>query len=231
MMLRLASWWLSFALLASLALPVSAAGSMYLNRSIVTFSPDGLPRDDVVVINAEEENLYVSLDVFEVENPGLADERRVQTDDPQDAGLIVTPNKLIVPPLGRKTVRIVNLAQGEKERIYRVNVTPILPPLESPKTSMVRVIVAYQLLVIVQPRIPEQNLKVERVDGELRFFNAGNTNVLISEGSQCDRQSTNCVDLPTKRIYAGGAFNVPLEHDTPVNYKLTSVDASWQETY
>lgn len=222
---------LFFTCVLLLSLPVSAAGSMYLNRSIVTFSPAGPVRDDVLVINAEEENLYVSLEVFEVRNPGAPDEERVPGTDPQETGLLVTPNKLIVPPLGRKMVRIVNLHQGNAERIYRVNVTPILPPLEETESSVVRVIVAYQLLVIVQPAEPVQSLQVERGDSELRFFNAGNTNVLLSEGTQCDRQESNCVDLPTKRLYAGNSFSVSLQHDTPVSYKLTAVDATWQETY
>ncbi|NND69748.1 MAG: hypothetical protein HKN19_19315 [Halioglobus sp.] len=231
MMLRLPARILLVLFSALLSLPATAAGSMYLNRSIVTFSSEGSARDDVLVINAEEDNLYVSLEVFEVKYPGTVKEERVQTNDPQEAGLIVTPNKLIVPPLGRKLVRLVNLEQGETERIYRVNVTPIVPPLENPQNSFVRVIVAYQLLVIVQPDSPVEDLKVERVDGELRFFNAGNTNVLLGEGSQCDEQGLHCVELPTKRIYAGNSFSLPLQYNTPVSYKLTSVDATRQETF
>lgn len=208
-----------------------AAGSMYLNRSIVTFQPGQPPRDDVLVINSEEEVLYVSLSVFEVLEPGTEQEERIQHTDPQRAGVIATPNKIIVPPLGRKAVRIVNLRQDDAEHIYRINVTPILPPLEEAKTSIVRVIVAYQLLVIVQPNEPVEDLQVNREDGKLAFHNVGNTNVLLSEGVQCDLKGSNCKELPTKRIYAGNEFAVELPYTTPVNYKLTSIDATRQETF
>ncbi len=210
---------------------VHAAGSMYLNRSIVLFQPGQPPRDDVLVINSEEEVLYVSLDVFELINPGTEQEERIQNSDPQQAGLIATPNKLIVPPLGRKPVRIVSLKQDATEHIYRINVTPILPPLDDAQTSIVRVIVAYQLLVIVQPEQPVEDLQVRREAGELKFHNLGNTNVLLSEGLQCDGQGGSCIDLPTKRIYAGNEFTVALPYGTPVNYKLTSIDATRQETF
>lgn len=208
-----------------------AAGSMYLDRSIVVFQPGQPPRDDVLVINAEEEVLYVSLDVFEIIDPGTEQEQRTQADDPQQASLIATPNKLIVPPLGRKRVRIVNLKQDEAEHIYRINVTPILPPLDDSESSIVRVIVAYQLLVIVQPENPVEDLQVTREDSELKFRNAGNTNVLLSEGVQCDAQGSNCTDLPTKRVYAGNEFTVALPYGTPVNYKITSIDATRQATF
>lgn len=211
--------------------PTQAAGSMYLNRSIVTFQPGQPPRDDVLVINSEEDILYVSLNVFEVLKPGTAQEERVQHTDPQLAGLIATPNKIIVPPLGRKAVRIVNLRQDETEHIYRINVTPILPPLEDTQNSIVRVIVAYQLLVIVQPDKPVEDLQVNREGGKLQFHNVGNTNVLLSEGMQCDINANNCIELPTKRIYAGNEFAVELPYSTPVNYKLTSIDATRQETF
>lgn len=211
--------------------PASAAGSMYLNRSIVVFQPGQPPRDDVLVINAEKEVLYVSLDVFEILRPGTEEEERVQEPEPQKAGLIATPNKLIVPPVGRKPVRIVNLRQDDEEHIYRINVTPILPPLEDTKTSIVRVIVAYQLLVIVQPKVPVEDLRVTRENGALQFHNMGNTNVLLGEGTQCDPQGNACLDLPTKRVYAGNTFSVVLPYTTPVNYKLTSIDATRQETF
>ncbi len=208
-----------------------AAGGMLLNRSIVIFKPSQPPREDVAILNQEEENLYIKVDILEVRNPGSAEENRVKITDPGQSKLIATPNRLIIPPLGRKPMRLVNLESGDVERIYRVNVTPVLPPLENPETSMVRVIVAYQLLVIVQPQKPVENLQVTREDQALIFENQGNTNFLISEGSNCDKAGENCVDLPTKRIYAGNRFEVALTHDTPVSYKLTANDVSRQAVY
>ena len=208
-----------------------AAGGMLLNRSIVVFKPGHPPREDVAILNQEEENLYIKVDILEVRNPGSDREDRVKVTDPSQSNLIATPNRLIIPPLGRKPMRLVNLVSSDEERIYRVNVTPVLPPLENVETSMVRVIVAYQLLVIVQPRQPVEDLQVTREDQALIFENLGNTNFLISEGSHCDKAGANCVELPTKRIYAGNRFEVSLIHDTPVSYKLTANDVSRQAVY
>jgi P pilus assembly chaperone PapD len=211
--------------------PAQAAGGMLLNRSIVTFKPGQPPREDVSVINQDEENLYVNVDILEVQNPGTDQEERIKVNDPGQLKLVVTPNRLIVPPLGRKVIRLVNLAPADEERIYRVNVTPVLPPLENPGSTVVRIVVAYQLLVIVQPRQPLEDLQVTRDGTQLVFENRGNTNFLISEGTQCDSAGENCVELPTRRIYAGNRFEVDLTYDTPVSYKLMASDVSRQAVY
>jgi P pilus assembly chaperone PapD len=208
-----------------------AEGGMLLNRTIVVFLPGQAPREDVMILNQEEENLYVSIDIMEVRDPGTEQEVREKVTDPGQAKFVVTPNKLIIPPLGRKPVRLVNLAPGNLERIFRVNVTPVLPPLEDVTTSVVRVVVAYQLLVIVQPLQPIEDLQVTRNGRQLLFENRGNTNFLLSEGTQCDSDGANCDELPTKRIYASNTFEVPLKYDTPVSYKLTASDASRQTVY
>ncbi len=210
---------------------VLAAGGMHLNRSIVLFQPGQAPREDVLVLNAENETLYVSLEIQRVDDPGTENEELVTVLDPQETRLIATPNKLVIPPNGRKSVRLVNLGHGDDERIYRINVTPIVPPLDEDSASLVRIIVAYQLLVIVQPTVPREDLSVERVGNRLVFSNRGNTNFLISEGSQCDNAGENCIDLPTKRIYAGMEFEVDLEGDQTVNYKLTANGSTRQVEY
>ena len=146
------------------------------------------------MLNQDAENLYRAVEVFEVRNPGTDQEERVTATAPSMSMLVATPNRLIVPPQGRKTIRLVNREVTDEERIYRVSVTPKLPPLQNPEKTVIRVILAHQLLVIVQPRQPVQNLQVTREDLALSFKNLGNTNVLISEGEQCDSAGNNCVE-------------------------------------
>jgi P pilus assembly chaperone PapD len=226
--------WILVSLFACLSWSSSlagAAGGMQLNRSIVIFEPGKPPREDVLILNQENENLYVNVTIMEVENPGTEAESRIKLTDPGLSKLIVTPNRLIVPPLGRKPIRLVNLEPSETERIYRVDITPVLPPLEDPKTSMVRIVVAYQLLVIVRPLQPREELVAEREGQQLRFDNRGNTNVLLTEGRQCDASGESCTDLPTRRIYAGNRFEVSLPYTTPASYKLTTGDTTRQAVY
>ena len=91
-----------------------------------------------------------------------------------------------MPPNGQKLVRIVNLqTSNDVERVYRINVTPIAPPLEE-DASQLRIVVAYQILAIVQPDEPSSDLNVTRNGQTLVMENRGNTNVLLSDGRQCD---------------------------------------------
>jgi P pilus assembly chaperone PapD len=172
--------------LASLCIPVNeVCADMYLDRSIVTFGKGSLLKEDVKVSNSADENIYVQVEVLEVQNPGNADELRTRVTDPSAMKLIATPNKLIIPPNGQKYVRIVNLQPAnDEERIYRVNFKPIVAPLAE-QTSQLRIVVAYQILTIVQPDRPDSLLRANRTGKSIDFENLGNTNVLISDVIQC----------------------------------------------
>ncbi len=137
--------------------------------------------------------------------------------------LIASPSKLMIPANSQKLVRIVNLDPGsDQERIYRINVTPVLAPLQENEGSVVRVVVAYQLLVIVDPAMPVEDVEVKRQGYRLTVTNQGNTNVLFSDGKQCDAKDENCVEIPAHRVYPGNTWKVDLERDAPVVFKLTS---------
>ena len=130
-----------------------SSADMYVDKSIVTFEPGAQPRQDVRVSNTSEDVIYVQVDAFVVQDPGAANEERVKVTDPQAQKLVATPNKLVIPAGGHKLVRILNLdPKSEQERIYRINVTPIVEPLAE-GTSQLKIIVAYQILAIVQPHI------------------------------------------------------------------------------
>lgn len=211
--------------LAGMLVTLSASADMYVDRSIVIFEPDSEPRQDVKVSNTGEEVMYVEVEVFKVENPGDENEERVKVDNPQDLKLIATPNKLIVPAGGQKLIRIVNLAsQNDRERIYRINVTPIVPPLEE-DTNQLRVVVAYQILTIVQPDNPRAELEAVRDGRQITFQNNGNSNILLSEGRQCQPQSDDtCQELTSRRLYAGNSWTLDLPYDAPVTYSVRSYD-------
>lgn len=203
------------------ALP--AWSDIFVDRAIVRLGADKPPREDVKVINNGSETGYVAVEVLEVRQPGTAGESRVKVTDPDQMKLIASPSKLMIPANSQKLVRIVNLDPGsDQERIYRVNVTPVLPPLQEDEGSVVRVVVAYQLLVIVDPLQPREDLDITRNGRHLTVINQGNTNVLFSDGKQCDEAGQNCSDIPAHRVYPGNTWDVELERDAPVTYKLTS---------
>jgi P pilus assembly chaperone PapD len=198
-------------------------GSMVLDRTIIRFVAGEPSRQDVLITNSDAETLYLKVEVFEVKDPGTPSERREKPTDPNAITLLATPNKMIVPPGGRKLVRLVNLGGHELERIYRVNVTPVVADLET--TGMaVYVVVAYQLLVIVTPEEPAVDVDYERIGKQAIFTNRGNTNALLHSGEQCPPNpdvTGGCVQLEAHRLYAGNIWKLELPYDAPFEYSLT----------
>lgn len=201
------------------------SAEMYVDRSIVIFESGGSQREDVKVSNTGDEVIYIQVEVFNVLNPGTPEEERVKVTNPKELKLIATPNKMVIPAGGQKLVRIVNLETNNKtERIYRINVTPIVAPL-SEETSKLRIIVAYQILTIIQPNSPQAELLATRSGNVVRFENRGSSNILLSEGSQCKpHDSTACEDLPSRRLYAGNTWELPLPYDAPLAYSVRTFD-------
>lgn len=214
---------------------------MNLSTSIVELKEGAARRDDVIVFNSGSDTLYVSVEPLQVLQPGTDEERRERIVDPQAAGLLVTPNKLIVPPGGRKTVRMVALETSDQERIFRVNFTPIAPPLELEEGSgaQIQVIVAYQVLVMSRASAPAQSFKATREGARLRIINDGNSNLLLTEGLQCPSEAQletreGCATLPSRRLYAGNDWvtELPLaEGDSPVEYTVTGIDGASKQQF
>ncbi len=223
----------SLSLFIALIFSCASAHSMYIDKAIIDFLPDDVPRQDVKVTNDSDDNLYVQVEVLEVTNPGTDKEQRTPVTNPDEISLLVTPSKMAIPPNGSKTVRILNLDETlQEEKVYRINVTPIMPPLqEEGEKSMVRVVIAYQILVLVAPNQPKYVLNSVRNGKDLSFSNSGNSYVVITEGEQCVEPSKDseakddalCFAIPSKRLYPGNSYHVSLPHDAPAMVSLKGV--------
>ncbi|RMA81363.1 fimbrial biogenesis chaperone [Umboniibacter marinipuniceus] len=216
-----------------LALLVSSAASanMFVDRSIVEFVAGQAPQQDIRVSNRGNDQMYVQVEVLDVLQPGTNEETREAVTNLADMTLLATPKQFVLPPQGERAVRLVALAEpGEVDQVYRVNVTPILPPLADTEASVVRVVVAYQLLVLVLPENPREDLVVTRDGNVLKFENRGNSYVLLADGQQCITE--NCSNLPTTRLYAGNSWEVELESsDVVASYRLTTFAGSRTVTW
>ncbi|MEX0943224.1 MAG: fimbria/pilus periplasmic chaperone [Pseudomonadales bacterium] len=219
-------------LIATLLFAASGtAADMYVDRSIVIFEPDAGPNQDVKISNTGDDVMYIEVEVLAVKNPGTPDEERIAIADPRELKLLATPSKLIIPAGGQKLIRIVNLqSSNDSERVYRINVTPIVPPLEE-ETSQLRIVVAYQILTIIQPSTPESTLEVGRQGNKITFSNNGNTNILLSEGRQCNPGTSECEELASRRLYAGNTWTLDLPFDAPVSYSARSFDGIKNEVF
>ena len=142
---------------------VNAQATMQVGRNIIHFIPGQAPRIDVPVANPTDETLYVAVEVLEVRNPGTEAETRTPVTDARRVDFLVTPNRFIIPPGNRQLVRFVNTGgHSDEERIFRVNLRPVSPPMEATRTA-IRLVVGYQVLAIIEPERRKSDLVVERV--------------------------------------------------------------------
>ena len=190
----------------------TSRANLSLDRMIVYFKPNELPRQDIVVTNPDNANLYLQTEVYKVLKPGTAEEERVRVTDPEDLKLLATPQKTVVPPNGRRTVRMVSLeTPGDVEQVYRVTFRPVVGDLEATQTA-IKLLIAYQALVFIRPINPEYKVSA-KVSGEtMRFTNSGNMNVVLRNGRYCSaKKGVECIALETgARIYAGGNWELEL---------------------
>lgn len=217
---------LPLALLLALACIQTTAAAMFVDRSETLFLPGAPSRQDIVVTNPDAEPLYVKVEVTEVFNAGTPQEERRTPTGAADIRLLATPNKLVIPPGEQRAVRLVNVAgHGEQERVFRVKFTPVLGQIEGDAPGMaVRVVVAYDILVVVAPAIPRPALAATRDGQTLTFRNNGNTNVYLFNGQQCpraDAPAAECTTLSGNRVYPGATWSVTLPGSGPVDYFLT----------
>ncbi len=203
--------------------PTNSLAEMTLNQSIIHFEPGKPSRQDVVVENSDDKPLYINITPYSILNPGTDQQSRKKVINPKKSGLLVSPNKLVVPPKGRKLIRFLNLKpKRDQEGIYRVAIEPVAGELVAKKTGL-KILIGYEVLVLAQPIHPDPKLVAKRKGRTLKLSNEGHTNIHLLNGKQCPPQSTNaenCSSLRTGRLYPGNEWTISLPHDEPVQYQL-----------
>jgi P pilus assembly chaperone PapD len=188
-------------------------------------------RDDVEIWNNSPERSYVAVEPREIVNPGLPSQSERKDPDPQKLGLLVSPSRMILEPGQRKLLRVAMLSSdADKEHVYRVTVKPVVGGIQSSDTGL-KVVIGYDVLVLVRPAQPVPRVTAERKDRELTFSNSGNVSVEVVEGRQCANTRAQCAQLPGKRLYPGASWTVELPSDLPAQYVLKSPGRSDPATY
>ncbi|WP_265535917.1 fimbrial biogenesis chaperone [Sphingomicrobium astaxanthinifaciens] len=224
-MTRFANLILASALVAFASTPAQA--ELLLEKLVVEFN-DGRRVDDIEVSNEGSERMFVSIEPARILNPGASAERIVNP-NPEELGLLASPSKMILEPGQRKLIRIVALTTAqEREEVFRVLVRPVSAP-DEPEATGLRIMVGYDVLVLVRPENPLRRVEGHFEDGKLHVSNHGNTSIEILSGEQCAvKGSDDCVALPGKRLYAGQAHIFELENDQPVRFNVKYPDGVQQ---
>lgn len=184
---------------------VPAHGSIVLSQVVVDFAADGKLAQDIEVSNDDKEVAYVAVAPFEIAAPGTPEERRTAIIDPEAGGLLVTPQRLILQPGERRTVRIAAIgARGAVDRVYRVTIKPVAGPVSASVTA-IKLLVGYDVLVVQRPATPTVRIVGSRAGETLTLRNEGNTNAELYDGKLC--AGSNCRAMPSKRLYAGQSWS------------------------
>ena len=196
-----------------------AMGEMVLSQVIVDLLPAKPPRDDIEVWNDGDERLYVSAEPFEIRAPGTPAETRAPAGTPEESGLLVAPQRLILEPGERRTIRIALIGERPpSDRVFRVAIKPVAGPV-SASTDALKVFVGYDTLVLVRPEGPTSEIEGQRASRTLTLRNTGNTAQELFDGRQCDASGADCRALPAKRLYPGATWEQILPFDAEVTYR------------
>jgi P pilus assembly chaperone PapD len=209
----------ALALAATVALAADAHAEMVLSQVIVDLLPGKPPREDIEVWNDGDERMYVLAEPFEIHAAGTPAEQRVAVADPERAGLLVSPLRLVLEPGERRAIRIAAIgARPAADRVYRVTIKPVAGNLTA-EASALKVFVGYDTLVLVRPETFTGDIESTRSGRTLTLRNTGNTAQELFDGRQCDAGGGDCRELPAKRLYPGASWEQPLPFDTPVSYR------------
>ncbi len=214
-----------FCLLLSTGLFFSgiATAQISVNRSVIEFGA-GEKVQDIEILNTGDFKIYLDIKVAEIINPESENPERKELSDPRNAAVLVSPAQVLIPPGQRKRVRIImRQAATDKDKIYRMAVKPYTGKLkinhsgDDKKSSAIKVLVGYDLLLLSRPKTKDSTLEVTRTDTSIQFVNRGNTNVLLRKIVQCDSAQIECLDLQPNRLYAGETYSIDLPMHGPAD--------------
>lgn len=210
------------AISASLPFASPASADLVLSELIVELQPGNQAREDVEIWNNSPERSYVAIEPREIIDPGLSSQSDRKDPDPQKLGLLVSPSRMILEPGQRRLLRVAALLPAaDREHVYRVTVRPVVGGIQSNDTGL-KVMIGYDVLVLVRPTQPIPRVSAVRTGRALRFSNSGNVSVEVIDGRQCAKARSDCTELPGKRLYPGASWTVDLKSDLPAQYVLKS---------
>jgi len=204
--------------------PATSLADMTLDKSVIHFEPGKPKRQDVMVKNNQNTPLYIKVTPYTILNPGTDKQSREKITNPKKSGLLVSPSKLVVPPNGKKLIRLLNLdPKRHQHGVYRVAVEPVAGKLVGEESGL-KILIGYELLVLAQTENPQPKLVAKRNGRSLKLSNEGDTDVYLMEGKQCPSKNANtkdCAVLRSGRLYPGNKWTVSLPHDQPAEYKIS----------
>ena len=197
-----------------------AHSELVLSDLVVELEPGNNSRKDIELWNNSEERYFVEITPAEILNAGLPSETRRELPNPEQLGLLVSPNRMILEPGQHKVMRIAAIASpAERERVYRVTVKPVVGDIAEGQAGL-KILVGYDVLTMVRPSNPAPKIIGDREGRSLIIRNEGNSSAELLNGKQCAAPGKDCTALRGKRLYPGAEWSFELPGDGPVEYSV-----------
>ena len=217
------------------ATPTIGIGSMY---DVLT---PGMQSMTKRIYNTGDSTAFVRVELLEI-NPGRqAGEKEIAQKELSGTALehnrlIVTPQRLIIPPGGFQTVRILWPGERHLERYFRVRFIPVMPEnddsfgldkfavSEYRKNTLsagLNVLTGYGTIVIVHPDSPQFNTVIkDAASDSVTVKNAGNATVSLDNIRQCKSANTDCGSVTREFILPGRTYTVRKKDGYKTNFTL-----------
>lgn len=221
---------LSFNTIAS---PAIGIGSMY---DLLQPGENNLVKK---VYNSGDSTAFVRVDILEIRLDGKGGEQelvpqKLDGDALNKNRLIVTPQRMIIPPSEFQSVRLLWPGTREKERYYRVRFTPVAPDkqndfglteqqLNEYKSSIkagVNILTGYGSILYVMPDNAVFNTVVTNSSGSVSITNSGNATVVIDDVRQCSEKNNECSSPTRAFVIPGRNFVIKKDNGKNVRFRL-----------
>ena len=197
-----------------------AHSELVLSDLVVELEPGKNSRKDIELWNNSDERYYVEITPAEILNPGQSSEMRREVPNPEQLGLLVSPNRMILEPGQHKVIRVAAIVSPvERERVYRVTVKPVVGDISDGQAGL-KILVGYDVLTMVRPGNPAPKIVGGREGRTLVVRNEGNSSAELLNGKQCVAPGKGCTALRGKRLYSGAEWRLELPGDGPVEYSV-----------
>jgi len=228
------------------ATPVIGIGSMY---DVLTTGTQSIAKR---IYNSGDSTAFVRVEILQI-HPGKINEAK-ETPQKEVSGntlekdrLIVTPLRMIIPPSGFQSVRILWPGDRSVERYFRVRFTPVMPELndgfgldphsagEYRKTTLkagLNVLTGYGTIVVIQPDNPVFNTVVDNADpGKVTVSNAGNATISLDNVRSCKSAVSDCGEITREFIFPGKSKSVVKKSGYKTNFTLIEGNTKRALTY
>lgn len=191
------------------------------------------------VYNSGDSTAFVRVDILEIRIDGNGKEQelipqKVDVDGLNKQRLIATPQRMIVPPSGFQTLRLLWPGSRDKERYYRVRFTPVEPDKENDfglsekqiqeyKNSVkagVNILTGYGSIMYIMPESPVFNTGIENKGDSVRISNAGNATIVINGIKHCRKNKDDCSESTRSFVIPGRDFFIKKKEGMSIVFQV-----------